>query len=264
MAKARAACGTVGLGVAILLLALMLGAAPPEARAVSVNLDRDPAPERLVKQRARLPQFPRPVFGLRWAIVDRVGGKTRRVPIGPAGDRVARPRVADRNGNGLREVYIEAQAGNSLAFGEMVEWDGRRARTVWKFNDRPLRRAAQGGAINSPIDTRFVDLNGDGVLEVQADATVGRCRACPPTVRYTLVWRYVPSRGRWIFHSLAREGEAQKPVPVIGRDVGLGVGPDRPPATNTITVGGRAINIAGYSTREPLAGAIARFGTPNS
>ncbi len=183
---------------ALSILATALSAQAAAAPAIAVNLDHDKAPEHLVQVRVRLPYFPKPVFGVTWAVSDRVNGKKVTVKLGPPGDRLRRPRIGNRNGDTLRDIFIEAQAGNSLFFGEIWQWDGRGAHLLFKQSPRAISLLEQGGLVaNGPLATRFPDDNGDGVSDVVQTFNLAACRACPPEEVRTVRYRYRPVLRRW-------------------------------------------------------------------
>ena len=182
---------------ALSLLATALCAQAAAAPTIAVNLDHDKAPEHLVQVRVRLPYFPQPVFGVTWAVSDRVNGRKVTVKLGPPGERLRRPHIGNRNGDTLRDIFIEAQAGNSLFFGEIWQWDGRRAHLLFKQSPRALP-VEQGGLVwNGPLTTRFPDDDGDGVSDVVQTFSLGECRACPPQQIRTVRYRCRPVLGRW-------------------------------------------------------------------
>ena len=175
-------------------------AAAGEAQAITLNLDRDRAPERLVAVAVRLPYFSAPVLGRTWAVVDRVSGRRTVARLGPPGELLRRPRVADRNGDGWRDIFLEAHAGNSSPFGELWQWNGRRATRLWRSTSRPVDRViSPEEVLNFPIATRFPDEDGDGVHDVEQDAGVGgACRACAFDRILTVRWRFSPRAGRYV------------------------------------------------------------------
>lgn len=164
-----------------------------------MNLDRDVAPERLVTVAVRLPYFPTPIAGRVWAVRDIVAGRRVTVRLGPPGERLNAPRRADRNGDGLPDLFLEAQAGNSLFFGEIWQWNGRRARRLWRDTPGILNRVVgPAETFGGPIATRFPDADGDGISDVVSEYMIAECRACEGRrvgLRYT--WR--PVLRRWAF-----------------------------------------------------------------
>jgi len=180
--------------------AMLVGAAP--APAVTVQLDRDRAPERLIPVSVRLPGFASRVFGRTWAVRDVVGGRRVVVPLGPAGERLGRPRLGDRNADGRREVFTQAQAGNSLFYGEIWEWNGRRARRLWRLDLAPVQRAVGPDLVlNGPGRIAFPDPDGTAVRDVIATFLAGECRACGGEV-VVARWSWDPAARRWTFAGL--------------------------------------------------------------
>jgi hypothetical protein len=188
------------------LLCALLGSAAlaaPAAAATSIarNIDRDPATEHIVRTRVRLPYFATPIVGRVWMVVDFVGGKRIKGVLGPSGEDLQPPRFADRNGDGLPDMFIQAQAGNSLFFAEIWQWNGTRARRLWAPSAAALRLLERrtGFVANGPIATEFPDDDGDGVRDIVETFTIGQCRACPPVEKVGLHYRYRPARGIWTF-----------------------------------------------------------------
>jgi hypothetical protein len=177
---------------------LWLGSTTADAR--TANLDKDPRSERLVLVPARLPYFSAPIVGRTWAVIDTSGGRRVVARLGPPGERLNPPRIADRNGDGVPDLFIEAQAGNSLFFGEIWQWNGQRARRLWALDLAPARyRESPGEVLVGPLATRFPDEDGDGVHDVVVDAGLAQCRACPLRSSFDLRWRYSARAGRWVF-----------------------------------------------------------------
>jgi hypothetical protein len=107
------------------------------------------------------------------------------------------PRFADRNGDGLPDVFIQAQAGNSLFFTEIWQWNARRARLLWTSSGTAVRllESRTGLVANGPIATAFPDEDGDGVHDIVETFAIGRCRTCEPVKEVGLRYRYRPPVG---------------------------------------------------------------------
>ena len=179
--------------------------AASHAASISRDLDADGRLERLVLVPAHALYL---IHARQWAVIDRVAGKRVVRRIGPPGERLRRPRIADRNADGRPEMLIEWAAGNSPFFGEIWEWDGRRARLLWKMQLGPLFHYVDRSApVNAPTHIAFPDFFDDGVREVEIGASVGSCRACSDQVHYTLYWRWSEPAHRWTFWQIELPGQ---------------------------------------------------------
>jgi hypothetical protein len=165
-----------------------------------LQLDADPPLERLVRLPAAV-RFPAASFpGTRLAVVD--DGRT--TPIGPAGERVATPQPVDLFGTGSLQLLIRVASGNSVGTTQLLAWDGTRARTLWTYRPQDFENASDLGLlVAGPGPVSFPDLDGDGIREIQATATLAACRACTPEEVLVATYRFDASIGRYLLAGVA-------------------------------------------------------------